>query len=192
MTVGSQSVGLDVVRDLFTEHWNRGTLELAAGLQSWVMKLCTMSCMVCYQIMFCYVWLCTLCCVVLCNVTFVMLWYVLSCYVTFGYVSLCCGMLCYVMSCYVMSCYAMPCYGMDACIYAIGSYPAAPIVFSVHSRLQTRQRRLLQNEPIVVYTSLSEREVGCFHPEIVLSNPWKNFSIGFLNHNPYKDAHRIV
>jgi hypothetical protein len=113
VTVGSQSVGLDVVRDLFTEHWNRGTLELAAGLQSWVMKLCTMSCMVCYQIMFCYVWLCTLCCVVLCNVTFVMLWYVLLCYVTFGYVSLCCGMLCYVMSCYVMSCYAMPCYAMQ-------------------------------------------------------------------------------
>ena len=182
---------------------NIGTVEpwnllpgYKAGLWSYVL------CLVWYVIKLCfamcgYVRYVVLCCVMLHLSCCGMFCYVTLRSVTFRYVVVCCVMLCRVMSCHatlchVMLCNVMLCYGMDACIYAIGSYPAAPIVFSVHSRLQTRQRRLLQNEPIVVYTSLSEREVGCFHPEIVLSNPWKNFSIGFLNHNPYKDAHRIV
>ena len=102
-----------------------------------------------------YVRYVVLCCVMLHLSCCGMFCYVTLRSVTFRYVVVCCVMLCRVMSCHatlchVMLCNVMLCYGMDACIYAIGSYPAAPIVFSVHSRLQTRQRRLLQNEPIVV------------------------------------------
>lgn len=157
------------------EPWNLGTCCRVTKLGYEVMYY-VLHGMLSNYVLLCVAMYAMLCCVILHRSCCDMFCYVTLRSVTLRYVVVCCVILCRVMSCHATLCHVMLgnvmlCYGMHAGIYAIGSYPAAPIVFSVHSRLQTRQRRLLQNEPIVVYTSLSEREVGCFHPEIVLSNP---------------------